>query len=87
MRKVIKVVCLSLIGLLFIFSLFTNAFVGNPIVTALIGIIFLLLGFVELQQNKGMAKVYMWVSGIVFLLAIFMLLFPDTPFFNKDFLK
>ncbi|MGF6949840.1 uncharacterized membrane protein HdeD (DUF308 family) [Neobacillus sp. B4I6] len=87
MQKIIKVVCLSLIYLLFILRFFTNVFVGNPIIAMLLGILFLLIGIVERKQNNAMSKVYMGVSGIVFLLAVFMLLFPHSPLFSKGLLK
>ncbi|SMQ78010.1 hypothetical protein SAMN05444673_3190 [Bacillus sp. OV166] len=87
MQKVIKVVCLSLIYLLFILRFFTNVFVGNPIIAILLGILFLLLAIVERKQNNAKYKMYLGVSGIVFLLAVFMILFPGAPLFSKGLLK
>jgi hypothetical protein len=69
------------------FTFFTNVFVGNPIIAILLGILFLLLGIVERKQNNANSKVYMGVSVIVFLLAVFMLLFPHSPLFSKGLLK
>ncbi len=83
MRKVVKIVCFSLMYILFIASFFTNAIIGNPITVMVLGLLSLLIGIVELKQAGIMAKVYMAVSGILFLLAIVMLLLPDVPILIK----
>lgn len=86
MQKVIKLVCLFLIYFLFILRFFTNVFVGNPFMAILLGILFLLLGIVERKGNETMSKMYFGVSGLVFLLAVLMILFPDAPLFSEALL-